>query len=430
MAESGLAYIEKSAAAPDPANDLPTDAPAAGVSDHDVAFVLELAHSLHAAGTPAHRLEAAMTEVSERLGVTAAFISTPNVIIVAVGPPLDQRLSLLRVEPGDQGLEALERLDGIVSQVAQGRLPVAAAVAQVRAIRGAPRRWGWATTTLAYVLSSATAARFLGGGWREVATAATIGLGVGAIAQAGRRNPAMQRVVEPAAALFAAVLAPAAALLLGRMSTLTATIAGLISLMPGLALTTALTELTTRHLAAGATRLAGVMTVFLTLGLGVALGHQAADLLPHLAEARHPARLAPWTEWLALGVAPLAAAVHLGSMPKQIKWIFISGVLAWLTARWGGRALGPEMGAFLATLLLGGLANLYSRWLDRPASVLVVPGIMMLVPGSVGFRSVAWLLQQDVVHGLKTAVDMAVIAVALVGGLLFANVIVPPRRGG
>lgn len=407
---------------------LPTIAPH-DATEPDVAFVLELAHGLHAAGTPAHRLEAAMADVSARLGLETQFFSTPTVIIVGVGPPLRQRVSLLRVEPGDQGLEALERLDAVVTEVATGHVDVEQAVAKVRAVRQAPQRYGPAATALAYVIASAAAARFLNGGWREMATAAIIGLGVGALVLLGRRRPEIERVVEPVAALGAAVLAPAASLLLGRMSTLTATIAGVISLLPGLTLTTALTELATRHLTAGTARLAGAMAVFLTLGLGVALGHQAVELLPHVAEARHPQALPMWTEWLALGIAPLATAVQLRAMPKQMGWILVAGAIAWLSARAGGRMLGPELGAFLAALLLGTLGNSYARWLDRPASVLIVPGILMLVPGSIGFRSVTWLLQQDVVHGLKTAVQMAVIAVALVGGLLFANVIVPPRRG-
>ncbi len=394
----------------------------------DVAFILELAHGLHAAGTPAHRLETAMADISARIGLETQFFSTPTAILVGIGRPSQQHVSLLRVEPGDQGLERLENLDAIVSQVSSGKLDVAQAVARVRAIRDAPQRFGPATTTLAYVLASACGARFLHGGWREVTTASIIGLLVGALSILGRSNKAIERVIEPVSALGAAVLAPAAAILLGRMSTLTATIAGMISLLPGLALTTALTELATRHLAAGTTRLAGAMTVFLTLGLGVALGHQAVELLPHVAEARHSTPLPGWTEWLALGLAPLASAVQLRAMPRQFGWILAAGALAYLSARAGSRALGPELGAFTAALLLGAVSNLYARLMDRPASVLVVPGILMLVPGSLGFRSVNWLLQQDVVNGLRTLVQMSLVAVALVGGLLFANVIVPPRR--
>jgi uncharacterized membrane protein YjjB (DUF3815 family) len=59
---------------------------------------------------------------------------------------------------------------------------------------------------------------------------------------------------------------------------------------------------------------------------------------------------------------------------------------------------------------------------------MVVPGLMLLVPGSVGFRSLASLLERDVVAGVDTAFSMLMVAVALVAGLLSANALVPPRK--
>ena len=42
-----------------------------------------------------------------------------------------------------------------------------------------------------------------------------------------------------------------------------------------------------------------------------------------------------------------------------------------------------ELGGFL----LSALANAYARYMHRPGSVIREPGIILLVPGSVGFRS-------------------------------------------
>ena len=53
---------------------------------------------------------------------------------------------------------------------------------------------------------------------------------------------------------------------------------------------------------------------------------------------------------------------------------------------------------------------------------------MLLVPGSLGFQSLSALLANEVVSGMETAFRMALVAVALVTGLLMANVVVGPRR--
>jgi uncharacterized membrane protein YjjB (DUF3815 family) len=58
----------------------------------------------------------------------------------------------------------------------------------------------------------------------------------------------------------------------------------------------------------------------------------------------------------------------------------------------------------------------------------MVPGILLLVPGSIGFGSLAKFLDRDVLSGIDTAFTMILVAVALVTGLLVSNLIVPPRR--
>ena len=47
----------------------------------------------------------------------------------------------------------------------------------------------------------------------------------------------------------------------------------------------------------------------------------------------------------------------------------------------------------LGALTVGVASNWYSRLMDHPAIIPQVPGILMLVPGSVGFRGLAALLR-------------------------------------
>ena len=51
-----------------------------------------------------------------------------------------------------------------------------------------------------------------------------------------------------------------------------------------------------------------------------------------------------------------------------------------------------------------------------------------LVPGSVGFQGLYSLLTREVESGIEAAFRMALIAVSIVAGLLFASVVVPARR--
>ena len=55
----------------------------------------------------------------------------------------------------------------------------------------------------------------------------------------------------------------------------------------------------------------------------------------------------------------------------------------------------------------------------------MVPGILLLVPGSVGFRGFAFLLDQHTAQGVEAVVTAGLVAASLVGGLLVAHAVLP-----
>jgi len=391
-------------------------------------FVLSLGRALHVHGTPTHRLEETLMRVCAHLGVEGQFFSQPTSIFAAFGERDRQRVFLLRVEPGEVRLDRLAEVQAVVDAVLAGTLAPAEAEARLAAIeRGRPPYPAW-LAPLAFAVSGAASSRFLGGGAREVAGAAVVGLAIGLFARAAGERPTLRRVFEPVAAFVAAVLAGALTPLLGRYSVFVATLGGLIVLLPGLTLTTAMTELASRHLAAGTARFSGALMLFLSIGFGVALGGTVVQQVFHLPSAGPLHALPAWTEWLALLLAPLSLMVLLRAPRRDLPWVVLTAVVAFFGGRGGATLLGPELGLFAGSLTAGLASNAYARALHRPAAVTLVPALLMLVPGSVGFRSLALLLQRDVVIGVEQGFKMTLMLSALVAGLLVANVLLPEYR--
>jgi uncharacterized membrane protein YjjB (DUF3815 family) len=160
----------------------------------------------------------------------------------------------------------------------------------------------------------------------------------------------------------------------------------------------------------------------------VALGRALQRALPIAADAGVPTALPSWSLWVALALAPVAFAVLFRARGKDLNWILLAGWLGFAGSRLGSSLLGPELGALVGALVVGLAGNLYARRFRHPASVMQVPGIMLLVPGSIGFQSLDSFLTQDVLTGMEAAFRMALVAGAIVGGLLFANALLPPRR--
>lgn len=397
-------------------------------SDPRIAFAVKLGRALHQYGTPTHRLERAMNLILRKLGLDGHFFSTPTGIFASFGLPEEHRTSLIRVEPSEVNLEKLTLLDDLVGRVAHGEINAATAAKRVDEIVAAPPRYGPWLSAFSFGVVSGAAARFFGGGWRECVAAMFIGLVLGGFAAIVGRSEDASRIFEPMAAVIAAALAMIAARMLSPVSVYITTLAGLIVLVPGFTLTVAMRELSTGNLIAGTARLMGAALLFLEIGFGVALGSQINRLLPEAVLFSNSVPLAPWTLWIALLIAPLAFAVLLHARPQDIGWIMLAGCLSFGGARAGAIVVGPQLGACLGAIVVGAGSNLYARVMNRPAAVPLVPGIMLLVPGSVGFGSFAKFIERDIITGVETAFNMILIAVALVTGLLIANIIVAPRK--
>ena len=54
--------------------------------------------------------------------------------------------------------------------------------------------------------------------------------------------------------------------------------------------------------------------------------------------------------------------------------------------------------------------------------------MILLVPGSLGYRSLSALQERETLQGIDFAYGMVLVAMSLVGGLLAATALVPPKR--
>jgi uncharacterized membrane protein YjjP (DUF1212 family) len=335
---------------------------------------------------------------------------------------------MLRVGSSELDLGKLSALDGLVEELSESAVTIDQAGKRLDSILAEPARYGRLLTTICYALTCACAARFFGGGLREVAAASSIGLliGIGEIGAAFSRR--LSALFAPLAATIAALFATAVATYWPPASSYVITLGSLIIMVPGLTITVAMKELATRHLASGTARLAGAFVLFATMGFGVAFGTRLGSYLFGAPVFVEPIVLPQWTELAALVIAPIALAVEMQAERRFIPWIVAGCALAFAGARLSANFLGTELGVFAGATLLGLGSNLFARWKRRPSAIVLIPGMIMLVPGGMGFRGLSALLQGEVVSGVETLFLVTMVAIALVTGLLVANTLIPPRK--
>jgi uncharacterized membrane protein YjjP (DUF1212 family) len=389
-------------------------------------FLLALGRALHRYGTPAHRLEEAVTVVATKLGLRVEVFSTPTTLIMSFGAPAELRTRMMRIDSGELNLAKLAQVDDLADAVVAKDLSIDDGRRRLEAILDAPATYGRLITTLTHLVTAGSVAVFFGGSAYDVSAAAVIGLGLGGLAQLARRSTHQARVFELLGATFAAFAAGVAAWI-APVSASLVTIAALIVLLPGMSLTVAMTELATRNLMSGTARLMAAVIVLLELAVGVALGERLAhELVGTFPVVPHP--LPIWTQWLTLCAAAIGMSIVVQAERRAIGWILAAAIISFIGTRYGTTWLGGQLGVLLGAFALGVLGNLYARLLDRPTQVVLVPAMMLLVPGSMGFRGMASLLARDTLTGVETVFAMFVVAIAITGGLLMANATLSPRR--
>jgi uncharacterized membrane protein YjjB (DUF3815 family) len=63
-----------------------------------------------------------------------------------------------------------------------------------------------------------------------------------------------------------------------------------------------------------------------------------------------------------------------------------------------------------------------------PALLTIVPGVLVLVPGSVSFHSLEALWSAQAVEGLRAAGSAMFMSIAIATGLMLASSVMPSRR--
>ena len=391
------------------------------------AFLIKVGVLLHRYGTPSHRLERVVSELANNLGVEAVCLYTPTALLLSINNESIESTYLRRVDSGAVDVDKLIRFDATLETVLANELSIEEASNELDLIADSKSPYPAWLMILACAICCGAVAVFFRGTPTEIFLSAFLGLVIAVIEFIPVKLNWDQGLLEPIAGFVAAVSALAFANYVTPIDDRLVTLAALIVLVPGLKLTIALNELAVGHLSAGVARLAGACVNLLTLTVGVAVGWRVATGWRNIPELNEPAGREFWP-WIAIVIAPIMFAIIFRARWPQWPAIMLVSIAGFASSLYGGSYFGIEVGAALGALAVGCGSNLYARLRNRPALVTLTPGILVLVPGSVGYRSLTAFLDNDTMAGIDLAFQMVIVGIALVGGILTAKILIPPKR--
>jgi uncharacterized membrane protein YjjP (DUF1212 family) len=391
-------------------------------------YLLVLGGALVKYGAPTHRLEAVIREVAALSGYQAEAFGTLTGLFVS----LEGELRMTRVNVWGTDLGRLARVDRILNDVLLRKTTLDQAQREIEELELRPPLYPPWVHWLASAGASAAAAVFFLGHWFEVACGGIGGLLVGLIGSWARRNPRTSLLADFLGGMIAGLLAWGATWIDARILREVVVLSTIITFVPGMALTSGLAELAHKNLVSGGARLMDAMMALLSIVLGIAVAVTLEKLtgwappvppdLLRLPELGLPIQLA------ALVVAAFSFSIGF-SVPRSLLHLtMLAAGLAWVVTTIGLRTLPGALAAFSAAFAVALLANSLARITQRPAQLFLVPGLILLVPGSVGFRSLEMFLRGEFMGGTARGFDMFLGGGAIVVGMLVANVVLPARK--
>lgn len=393
-------------------------------------YLVELGTALMSAGCPTNRLEDLLVAIAQQEGFTADIFAVPTGLFISLRTPTGEPplVNMVRVREWKNDLHRLAELDAMLNEVADRTLGIPEARARIHELEHRKPVWPLWAMLLASVGASAGSAISFGGSVIDCAVAGVGGLLLRVMMVSTRNDPSLRLLENFLGGLIAGVVALFATQAIPGTSREVLVLATIIPLLPGLTLTTGLSEVAWRNLVAGSARLMQAAVTLLSLVFGIALvvGLEGRLHFPVPASGVHDA--APWFfQLVALPVAALSYGVSLGLSRKDLSIALGSGALVWLISA-AGRSLPGSHAAFISAFVLSAAANIYARNAGRPAQLFLMPGMLLLVPGALSYRSLETLLRGDVVTSASQAGEMLIIAGALVMGLLVSSVVIPARK--
>jgi len=399
-----------------------------GTDTDALAFTARLGRALASQGAPAHRLEAVLHWLAHDMGWEGTVAVTPTMLIMQLDSDEAHLIRIERVHRSEIDLTRLAALDRLFNQVAAGEISVADGLPEIDRILEAKAPYGPRLSWLAHVLAAAGTAPFFGGAQSEVLLAGAGGAVLGALCLASSRLPRLANLREPLGAFLVATTICLLAPLVGGVDVDRAILAGIIVLVPGFTIATGVSELVSRHTLAGVARLGMASISSGMLAFGVLFGLSLGDVLVGPTVPTAVGDLPGWSLWLSLPAAAVSISIFFRAPARDWGWIIGACALTWSSLEWAGGYMRSELAVFVGAFALGLVSNLYARHFDRPAGIIRMPGLLFLVPGALGFLSFRSLMEGQGIEAITAAGQMAMVAMALVMGMVLAGTMLPPRK--
>ncbi len=395
-------------------------------------FIIKVGLAAHSYGSTASRLQSFLVGLAKKFGYEGIFRTTPSEIVFALreSPESPQRVELIATPAPGVDLDKLARLGDLLNEVKSGTLSLADAPARVDAIDQVRPPWGKLATLLGYAFVGLGLAPLLGGGWSDAFVATLFSILVyGMVLLSARLGPSASAWLPFSSAFVVGLLATVVKLWLPELNLVLVILSAIAILLPGYTISLGAGELVAQHIVSGAANLTSGLVCLVSQIAGGWLGIATASLAVSAAAAEPATPVDPVWVQLLFPFLLVGLCLAFQTSRRDLPWAVLVSGIAYLGVMAGSSVLDANLGNLVGTIAAVVIANLWGRKTGRPASIVLIPAIVMLVSGTIGFRGLASMAQGELLVGAEQFGQMFVVALTIVAGIMVGYTMVRPQQG-
>ncbi|NOU58536.1 threonine/serine ThrE exporter family protein [Marinifilum caeruleilacunae] len=384
-------------------------------------FIVQLGKALHTYGVPSYKSQIYLSEIAEKKGIKGSFMDTPTWINYVFYEEDDHTYNYVEcVPPGELNLGALSKIVEITNHVLSNKLSFADAKLKIEQIKTAPLGYGKWVELIAFMTSAGAFSIILDTSWTSAIIASILGAIIYGITLIANRSDYIRSILESLVAFVATVITGVLSLYFEQVNISMTILASIIVFIPGLSITTALEEITSRSLVSGTAKLFDALVSLFKQFFGVVLGLAILPLFIDLQPNTVINDVPQWVDYFAIVLLAMSLLPVFKVRPKDLLFCVIAGFISYHTTTLLDFS-GILMSIFIGTIAAVCCSKLFSRITKSPELVFLVPGIIMLVPGSKAFigLSSVFLNAADAPHNMGE--QILYIFMGIIGGLIFSG---------
>jgi uncharacterized membrane protein YjjB (DUF3815 family) len=205
-----------------------------------------------------------------------------------------------------------------------------------------------------------------------------------------------------------------------------ATLSAVAIPLPGYGVSLGLAELAHLRIIRGSVHLFNGLITLCWLVLGAWLGVLFVQVFTPIPPTPAPEPVPQVWQWLAIPMLSLCLPVAFQVAPRDLFWSFAATAISYALEYAASFFGTSNVGIFFSAAVSTGLANIWARYFDRPTPILLIPIIVLLVSGSIGFRGLATIIEGNKHLGGEQFLDMIIVALLITVGVYVGDSVIRP----